>query len=423
MTELLVEFLPGAVLSLALGALIGIEREFSKRQEIAGLRTFALVSFLGGMSAFISTEASQPLFFLISYAAVISYGAFTYANINKPRKASRKFGLTSLLALVFAFLAGGAVFYGFPGQAVIVTIAVTVVLFGRTKVHGFVSRLTFVEVADALELIIVLAIVQYFVPTQPLEFYGVSVPLSQFFFFVLAVSVISFIGFVLSRAFGERNSLLLFALASGLASGAAFALKLRSEVLKHSSLSKSVPAAVFASLVSVFARDLLFVLYFAPDLGVALAPTVFALSASSGLVAFYFHKKALREGPQGRLAKFESPFSVEYAAKVGALFLLAVVVAGAAEERFGGLGFVLSSFILSAFSSTAVAANTALLFSKGGIDFASAVVVFVFSLIISALTNILFLYSKPLKPLVLKMLLFGLLVSLSGVLSLALLFK
>ncbi|HLC45876.1 MAG TPA: hypothetical protein VJI67_03310, partial [archaeon] len=81
------------------------------------------------------------------------------------------------------------------------------------------------------------------------------------------------------------------------------------------------------------------------------------------------------------------------------------------------------SFILSAFSSTAVAANTALLFSKGGIDFASAVVVFVFSLIISALTNILFLYSKPLKPLVLKMLLFGLLVSLSGVLSLALLFK
>ena len=41
-----------ALLSIAVGGLIGLERERGKKEPILGMRTFALVSFLGFLLSF-----------------------------------------------------------------------------------------------------------------------------------------------------------------------------------------------------------------------------------------------------------------------------------------------------------------------------------------------------------------------------------
>jgi small basic protein len=60
--------------ALLIGALIGLEREFvqqrSGEQEFGGIRTFALMSLLGAVAAFL-TDQYGPLIFLAVYLGLI----------------------------------------------------------------------------------------------------------------------------------------------------------------------------------------------------------------------------------------------------------------------------------------------------------------------------------------------------------------
>ena len=53
------EYLPRFITSLAIGLLIGLERERSPAAK-AGLRTFALVALFGTVAAMLSEEAASP---------------------------------------------------------------------------------------------------------------------------------------------------------------------------------------------------------------------------------------------------------------------------------------------------------------------------------------------------------------------------
>ncbi|MGO8755597.1 MAG: MgtC/SapB family protein [Gallionellaceae bacterium] len=54
-----VEFLPQFLTSLAIGLLIGLERERTPSAK-AGLRTFTLVALLGTLAAMLSEKAGLP---------------------------------------------------------------------------------------------------------------------------------------------------------------------------------------------------------------------------------------------------------------------------------------------------------------------------------------------------------------------------
>ena len=54
------EYLPRFITSLAIGLLIGLERERSPAAK-AGLRTFALVALFGTVAAMLSEETATPV--------------------------------------------------------------------------------------------------------------------------------------------------------------------------------------------------------------------------------------------------------------------------------------------------------------------------------------------------------------------------
>src|SRR3989338_8202584 len=76
-----IEALPQFLTSLAIGLLIGLERERTPSAK-AGLRTFALVALFGTLSALLSSKLGSPWLLIAGLLAVA--GMIIAAYLNKP---------------------------------------------------------------------------------------------------------------------------------------------------------------------------------------------------------------------------------------------------------------------------------------------------------------------------------------------------
>src|SRR5688500_18472268 len=133
--------------ALAIGFLIGIERERSKgagpNRAVAGLRTFTLISlagalgvWIGGVYVFIATGGILGLLIAVGYL----------------RTRDTDPGLTTEIAMVVTFLLGGLAVRD-PRLAAALAVIVAILLAFRSYAHNWVKNvLTDAEVRDGLLL-------------------------------------------------------------------------------------------------------------------------------------------------------------------------------------------------------------------------------------------------------------------------------
>lgn len=91
------EFLPAFLTSLALGLLIGIERERNPAAR-EGLRTFALVALFGTTAALLSDKLASPWPVV---AGLLIVGLMTVAAYPREREAPADPGTTTVVAILF----------------------------------------------------------------------------------------------------------------------------------------------------------------------------------------------------------------------------------------------------------------------------------------------------------------------------------
>lgn len=360
-------FAQRVLLALAVGALIGLEREYTKKQEVAGLRTFALVSFLGAISAYMSILTGSTLFLLVSYLGVIG---LVFIQVIKPVERTWNAGLTTLFAFLITFFSGALVFYSLEIEAVLVSIVITLILFERVKLHRFVRDLKQIEITEALEFLIVSFILFTFIPEQPIVYGPLVFPLKQFFSFVFFVSVVSFIGYVLSRTLTADKSLVAIGLASGLISLSAFSVKMREMVAKRKEVKKGIRYAILGAYSTFCLRNLLLTGFFSLALFNVVLPSLLSMSLlmTLGLIHVYTAHKHLHQ----HKIKFENPFSVSYAVKIGAIFAASLLVANVVFNVFGETAFVVTTILLSFISSSGAVSAVAFQAQTGSIDIALA---------------------------------------------------
>src|SRR3989338_2879573 len=100
------EALPQFLTSLAIGLLIGLERERTPSAK-AGLRTFALVAVFGTLSAMLSTKLGSPWLLIAGLLAVA--GMIISAYINKPSDEENDPGTTTVIALLLCYSLGAMI--------------------------------------------------------------------------------------------------------------------------------------------------------------------------------------------------------------------------------------------------------------------------------------------------------------------------
>lgn len=234
----------GLAAALGIGLLMGFERERRKgrgpRRRGAGLRTFALVALIGGVSQALGEAAvlAASALFVAALAAI----AYWRADRRDP-------GLTTEMALFLAFVLG-ALAQGNPALASGLAVVVTILLAARERLHRFVrTALTPQELHDVLLLFAAALVILPLAPDRRLGPLGVFNPRLVWTLVVL-VMAINAAGYVAVRLLGSRLGLPIAGLLSGFVSSAATIASMGKRAKEHPSARNPAAAGAVLSTVS-----------------------------------------------------------------------------------------------------------------------------------------------------------------------------
>ena len=131
------ELLKSLGTALGLGLLVGLQREWV-RARIAGIRTFALVALLGGLSGVLSFHLGGWVVAaaLVACASVVIFGYL--AELKQP---DPDVGLTTEISILLMFIIGVVAVLGHRLEAVVCAGTVMVLLQSKEPLHGMVRRI------------------------------------------------------------------------------------------------------------------------------------------------------------------------------------------------------------------------------------------------------------------------------------------
>ena len=353
------EFLERVVLSIVIGAMIGLEREYSMKQRILGLRSFALVAFMGSVSVLTSSSAilGLPIQFNLPYLPYLGFimvAVYSFLAFNSWAKRSDRPGITTILALPLTYLFGMLVGYGLFLPAVASAVIVTLLLYSRRYSHVFVEHLTEAELADALRFAIVLCLAYPFLPAEPLTFLDVHFALKRFVEMVVVFSLVSFSGFLALRLIGQK-ALPYAGFFAGFVSALSVAVSYAGISRKRGAAPGFLAGGIFAAAAASLLSDLFLLAYASPALLGKLAPAAVAMAAILGAAALVLSRAKGAKPP----VKLTQPFSVINAAKF-ALAFFAVTVGLQMLAGLGNVAIVFVAFIGGLASVTPIVASAAI---------------------------------------------------------------
>jgi uncharacterized membrane protein (DUF4010 family) len=334
------------VIALALGMLIGLERERSKGEGLgrrpAGIRTFGLVALFGAIAAHIGGVALLAL----ATGGVIALTALSYSRDPDP-------GLTTEVGLMTAPLLGGLAMSD-TLLASALGVAVAVVFASKMPLHRFVKGvLTDAEVNDGLVFAVVSVVIW---PQLPDRYIGPFQALNPHSIWLLVVLVLALgaCGHAATRLLGPRFGLPIAGLASGFVSSTATIGSMAGRAAKDpASLGGAVAGATLSTVATFVQMALLLLAISAPTL-IMIAPAL----AAGGVVAAIYGLAFAVAGISSTSAESSEPgraFSVATAFGLAAMMAV-MLVAGAALKNWLGETGILAGAAVAGFVDTHSAA-------------------------------------------------------------------
>src|SRR3989338_619917 len=315
MTEII--FAIKIILSLVLGALVGLERELSikmsNKKNFAGLRTFMLITVLGTFTAYIS-DTFSPAFLPVMLIGIV---LLTIAGYLVTSYFNKDFGMTTEISVLLSFLMGVLVYFGPENIAIAFTISMAVFLSLRDKLHSFVGNIQHEELLDTLKFAIIAFVILPFLPRVSYDKFDV---LNHYniWLMVVFVSGIGFFGYVLTRIFGTKKGVGVTGLLGGLVSSTAVTTTMSNLSKKEKNTNPFVFATILASSV-MFIRVFIEVYFVNREFsGFLFIPL--SMMALTGIIGslIIWHKKSNINAE----VELKSPFTLMPALKFGLFYVL-----------------------------------------------------------------------------------------------------
>jgi len=340
------EFFLRALISLGVGALIGVEREFSKKQSLLGIRTMALSCLLGMLFSYLELS----LLISIGFITVAIFGIFSFIQQKK-----KVFGLTTLFSLLLSYTLGILIGNGYIIEGVGLSMVVTFLLFIRSQTRIFVKALRREEIFEALEFGIILFILYPILP-QSVSFFGITFNLEMMLQIIILISVISLLMFFVLIFYGEHLLPIVGLIGGMVNSFGAITNFLKNKKVELSSIlfaetGKMVSTLIFTFLLTGFNKSLLL------------------SSIVMGAVLSFFAISNYKQLPYKKL-RLQQPFSIKEGIKIGFYTLFAFTLSQLVANLKYGL--YLTSIIIGMFSTNAIIANAALNLNNHTITIAEA---------------------------------------------------
>lgn len=329
-------YLPGVAIALAIGLLIGAEREWSQRLEktervMAGIRTFGLLGLLGAL-AVVLTDVLGPY----AWAAVLlAVAMLVVAGYLAEARATGDWGMTTEVAMLITFGLGVLAASDRLALAAGLGVLVAGLLSLKNMLHTQVHRLEPKEVSGALKLLFISVVMLPLLPNRvmgPFEIFNPYVV----WWMVVAITGLGFAAYVSIKVAGQRGGILLTSLLGGLVSSTAMTLTL-AKLSQKLTAANSLSAGLLLTSALMFPRALVVSGVLAPELIAALAWPMLAATliylAGAALLAWRGDGVAAQHSSVE--ANLQNPFEIGSALRFTVL-LVAIMFAVELARRYLG---------------------------------------------------------------------------------------
>lgn len=247
-------------IALLLGAIIGLERGWDAREQkpgerIAGIRTFALVGLLGGISAVLAMEITTWAF-PVMLASVAAIGLVAY---SERLEHIRNFSITGMVGMLLTFCFGAVAVAVDPVIATASAVVTAILLDNKEEIHGWIHKLQAHELDAALKLLLISVVMLPLLPSAAMGPGGVLNP-REIWWMVVLIASISFVGYFAIRVAGARKGILFTSLFAGLSSSTALTLHFSRQASKNPDFNPQFAAGILIACGTMFPRILVYCL-------------------------------------------------------------------------------------------------------------------------------------------------------------------
>jgi len=375
-----IEALPQFLTSLAIGLLIGLERERNPSAK-AGLRTFALVTVFGTLMAMLSSKSGSPWLLIAGLLAVA--GMIVAAYLNTPTEENDP-GTTTVVALLLSYGLGGMIWYGLSTLAVMLAIGITALLYFKPELRGFTQRLTRRDLVAVLQFAVLTFIVLPILPNQDFGPYSAFNP-HQAWLMVVLISGLSLAGYAALHVVGTRYGAPLLGIFGGLSSSTATTLIYAKHGKANQAMTNLAAAVIVIASVAVLVRLLVVSSVIAYGALPGLAP-VYAGGLLTGLIVSIYAWHKTSKVTELYIPETANPAELHSAIGFGLLYVVVLLISAWMVDFAGSQGLYAVALASGLTDVDAIVLSSLRLFNLGQLSEHQTVI----SIALAFLSNLAF---------------------------------
>lgn len=367
-------------IAIAIGMLVGLEREWS--QKDLGTRTFTIVTIAGTLSIL----AGAPIAY-ITLAGVLLIVLLTgLRNLREGKPVET----TTSAAVIVMFVLGVLIGQGHHYTPVAAAILMTMLLSLKPALTHFAGGLLVSEVRSAVLLGLIAFVIYPVLPSHTIDPWGLINP-QEAWLTIVVIAAVGFVNYVLLKIYNSRGlyySAILGGLVNSTATIAELAGSLRNQGENIAPLAITID---LLTVVAMFLRNLLILAIFARAAVRAAAAPLVAMTLAVGVCIWLQRKHGQTD--VGKL-QLSSPLQLGKVFRFGLIFLAIEVVGSLAQRYLGHFGFLTVSVIGGLVSSASTAGAAASLAMRHKIDMETAGIATALTSMTSALSNLPLLHQQ-----------------------------
>jgi uncharacterized membrane protein (DUF4010 family) len=339
-----------------LWAFVGLEREIpresftekSGRDHFGWLRSFALIAMIGALTTWFDAHFWWQTFTILGFVAITLFilAVHTYTAFK-----NGDLGVTTELSAIFVYFIGVLTMLGNIKFALVLTVVLTLIMSAKEYMESIKSSISRQEIINTLKFAVIAFVI---LPLLPDEKYSFASLLTSFWlegasawsnavwqmkffnpysvwFFVVTMSSIGYVGYILSRMIGKGSSVILSSAIGGLVSSTAVTATMSEQSKWDPTNSYLYVVGTLLANCIMFLRVIFIVFFFNIALMWVFIVPALMMFFTLALATLYFYWKARNEKPKKSLSideKVKSPFSITPAVKFGWFVLFIKFLAG-----------------------------------------------------------------------------------------------
>ncbi len=329
-------------IALGLGLLVGLQRQKTDHQ-MAGVRTFTLISILGVIAGFLTREYDNV--YILPVLGLCIAAMLMMANYIKIKKFDKPdVGQTTEVAALLMFAIGAYLVVGSQLIGVLVGASMAVLLYLKHHLHEFIERLSHKDLSAIMTLAGISLIV---LPILPNKTYGpleVLNPQSIWLMVTLIVGI-SVVGYFIYKVVGKKAGIISNGILGGLISSTATTVSYARKTKEAQNISKLAVFVITTASAISMVRVLIEIGVVVPEkLGQIILPIAAEIVIVSILcvIIFYLINK---NNSDNEMPEPSNPAQFKSALLFGLLYGFILLAVAFTKQQFGNNALYIVSII------------------------------------------------------------------------------